>query len=135
MVWHFTKNGNQTINLQDTAVPYSPCFAAENTKRTGRTHRPTTNSWYIPYETVGYFGKKSEILKGEKKHPAIFPAELVRKCLKLSNAKNVLDPFAGTGTVGVVAQAENIDYTLIELDADYCEFMYKRLKKTPPKRE
>ena len=39
----------------------------------------------------------------------------------------VLDPFAGSGTVGVVAQKAGRHATLIELSEDYCEMMRGRL--------
>lgn len=39
----------------------------------------------------------------------------------------VLDPFAGAGTVGVVANTLGRDATLIELSRDYCDLIRRRL--------
>jgi len=40
----------------------------------------------------------------------------------------VLDPFAGSGTVGVVAERLGRDSILIDLNKEYCEMAYRRLK-------
>ena len=112
MVWHFTKDGKQPISLR---VPYQHAWAEYNLKRTGRSDRPTTDCWHIPYETTGSWGKQSSDIKGDKKHPAIFPRELVRHCIKMCKAQTVLDPFGGTGTVAVVAKEMEISSTTIEI--------------------
>lgn len=124
MVWHLTKDGKQPVSLR---VPYAPEWLDYNFKKTGRKDRPTTDCWHIPYETTGSWGKASKALKGDKKHPAVFPADLVAHCIDMCGAKSVLDPFGGTGTVAVVAKQKNIDCTLFELDADYCKFIEERL--------
>ena len=38
-----------------------------------------------------------------------------------------LDPFAGTGTVGIAAAELGRDYTLIEKEPDYCAIAETRL--------
>ncbi len=57
--------------------------------------------------------------KGE--HPAVFPVELVRRCLKAScpPGGHVLDPFAGSGTTGLAAAELGHTATLIELNPTY----------------
>ncbi len=53
--------------------------------------RDPGNVWLIPYsQTTG-----ATIKKG---HEAPFPIELPYKCIKLTKAETVLDPFAGTGS-------------------------------------
>ena len=128
-LWHFTECGKTPIDIQASAVPYRPEYAEDNYKRTGRTHRPTTTCWHIPYETTGYMGQNSASLKGDKTHPAIFPRELVRHCLRVAGAKpehTVYDPFGGTGTTGVVAQEFGCAWIATDLDPDYCEFAQER---------
>ena len=51
-------------------------------------------------------------IAGEKKHPAIFPEELVEKCIKVSGLKKgiMFDCFAGTGTSLLVAKKMGLDY-------------------------
>jgi DNA modification methylase len=56
-----------------------------------------------------------------KKHPAIFPDELVEKVIRYYSFKDdvVLDPFAGIGTVGKVAAKLERRFVLIEINQDY----------------
>lgn len=130
MVWHFTHKGKTKISLDQSSVPYRPEYAEENTRRTGRSRRPTTTCWHIGYETTGSWGQPSAQVKGTTKHPAIFPRELVRHCLNVAGAQpgqTVLDPFAGTGTTLLVAKEMGLDSIGCELDPDYCQFIHQRL--------
>ncbi len=63
-------------------------------------------------------------------HPATFPRELVRRCIRLTTkpGDTVLDPFGGSGTTGAVAKEEERKAVLIELNPDYNELTKKRLK-------
>ncbi|MDE0153790.1 MAG: site-specific DNA-methyltransferase [Gammaproteobacteria bacterium] len=56
-----------------------------------------------------------------RNHPAIFPRELVRRCMLLGSRPGdlVLDPFSGSGTTGVVAAELGRRAILIELNQDY----------------
>lgn len=64
-------------------------------------------------------------------HPCQFPEELVGRCvLSLSNKGDmVLDPFAGSGTVGVVCERLGRDYLLIEKEEDYCSIGKNRINE------
>lgn len=129
-VWHFTRKGQTPIDIQASGVPYRPEFAEDNYQRTGRRTRPTTTCWHIPYETTGYMGQAAAKLKGDKGHPAIYPRELVRHCLRMAGAQpgqTVYDPFAGTGTTLAVAKEFGIDSIGTEIDADYCAFIHQRM--------
>ena len=66
--------------------------------------------------------------KGE--HPAVFPVELVRRCLMAScpPAGHVIDPFAGSGTTGVAAAELGHTATLIELNPTYVAEARSRLR-------
>ncbi len=43
----------------------------------------------------------------------------------------ILDPFAGSGTTGVVAKRLGRDYILIDISEKYCEMARKRVAKVP----
>ncbi|MFO7776446.1 MAG: site-specific DNA-methyltransferase [Candidatus Hydrogenedentota bacterium] len=62
-------------------------------------------------------------------HFATFPQTLVEPCLLASSRKGdfVLDPFFGTGTVGVVCERLGRKYIGIELHEKYVELSVKRL--------
>jgi site-specific DNA-methyltransferase (cytosine-N4-specific) len=67
-------------------------------------------------------------------HFAVFPRALVRPCLLAGSPKNglVLDPFFGSGTVGVVAIEENRRCVGIELKSDYIDIAKQRLIEVEP---
>jgi len=56
-----------------------------------------------------------------KLHPAVFPLKLAENVITYYSFKNdvVLDPFAGTGTVGEAAVLLNRRFVLFELNIDY----------------
>jgi len=59
------------------------------------------------------------------KHPAAFPLELARKVISYYSFKGdvVLDPFAGSGTVGNAASGLDRRFVLFELNPDYVKIM------------
>lgn len=65
-------------------------------------------------------------------HFAVFPEKLVEPCLLASCPKKgrVLDPFFGSGTVGVVALKNNRQFIGVEQNKEYCEISLKRLQDT-----
>ena len=62
-------------------------------------------------------------------HFAVFPKTLVEPLLKAGCRPDgvVLDPFAGSGTVGVVSARQNKNAILIEISPEYCVIIKKRL--------
>lgn len=64
-------------------------------------------------------------------HFATFPPELVERCLKAGcpPGGNVLDPFGGAGTTGLVASRLGLDCTLIELNPEYIEIARNRISE------
>lgn len=64
------------------------------------------------------------------KHSAVFPEKLVEFFVKSFSNENdiVLDPFAGSGTVGVVCKELNRKFILIEKDENNIELIKLRLK-------
>lgn len=68
-------------------------------------------------------------------HFATFPEELVHWCIVAGCPKGgvVLDPFMGSGTVGVVAKKNNRKYIGCELNPEYKEMADKRISVTTPR--
>ena len=64
-------------------------------------------------------------------HPAPFPLELPKRCIKLFSFVNdtVLDPFLGSGTTLVACALLNRRGIGVEIDRKYCELAKKRLIK------
>lgn len=81
---------------------------------TGRNKRDV---WFIP--TASFKGA----------HFAVMPERLVEPCVLAGCPEGgvVLDPFFGSGTVGVVAKRNNRNYIGIELNPDYAKIAQDRL--------
>jgi len=77
-----------------------------------------TNVWHIPPAH-------------HKSHPAVFPDELVRKVIRYYSFLNdlVLDPFAGSGTVGRVALEMGRRFLLIDNNPEYFKLMKSETSK------
>lgn len=67
-------------------------------------------------------------------HFAAFPEELARRCIVGGSlgGQTVLDPFAGTGTTGVVALKEGRHFVGIELNPAYAAMAEARANSTTP---
>lgn len=63
-------------------------------------------------------------------HFAIFPTELIEPCVLSSSQEDeyILDPFFGSGTVGVVCQNHKRNFIGIELNPEYVSIAIDRLK-------
>jgi DNA modification methylase len=68
---------------------------------------------------------------GKHGHPCVFPEKLVANCLNCVAQPGhvVMDPFAGTGTVGRVAKKFGCRYVLIERDPMYCDIIIEGLRQ------
>jgi len=71
--------------------------------------------WEIPQE------RKNE-------HPAPFPLALVERIIQSTEAKNVLDPFMGSGTTAVAAQNLGLSFYGVELSEEYCNSAKLRIQ-------
>jgi len=62
-------------------------------------------------------------------HPAPFPIELPRRCIKLFSYVGdvVLDPFMGSGTTLIAAHMNNRKSIGVDIDKEYCALSKKRL--------
>lgn len=82
-------------------------------KRYLKEMRKWGDVWRIPFE-VG------------NPHPAPFPVELAVRMIKCADGP-VLDPFAGSGTVGIAAHSLGYDWCLCDLSTDYRKMYRRRL--------
>lgn len=66
-------------------------------------------------------------------HFAVFPPELPERCIKAGSPEGgiVLDPFGGSGTVGMVANRLSRRAILIDLNPEYLKQQMKRNAQTP----
>ena len=95
------------------------------------------NAWFIPYTPTSKLSKNigakndhnyREISRGN--HPATFPLQLPKQCIKFSGIKKgsvVFDPFVGTGTTVLAASILKMKGIGTDVDADYLKFAKKRV--------
>jgi site-specific DNA-methyltransferase (adenine-specific) len=90
----------------------------------GLADRKGDNIWKF---NVGY--GKSSLDKISFEHPATFPEKLAHDhIISWSNeGDTILDPFAGSGTVGKIAKQLNRNYILIEKEPEYIKIINERL--------
>lgn len=79
-------------------------------------------------ETIGLWCIPPERSKG---HPCTFPTALAEKVMRLYSAKGetICDPFAGSGTVGVVAKRIGRNFIGAEISKEYCKSAIKRISE------
>jgi site-specific DNA-methyltransferase (adenine-specific) len=65
-------------------------------------------------------------------HFATFPSRLIEPCILAGSKPGdwVLDPFFGSGTVGVVCEQQHRNYVGIELNPDYVRMAVRRIRNT-----
>jgi DNA modification methylase len=64
-------------------------------------------------------------------HIAMFPEELAARCIRIGSKEGdvVLDPFAGSGTTGLVAERLKRNAVLIDISTEYVVMMKRRLEE------
>ena len=96
-------------------------------KKINKNHSDITKEEFIKW-TNGLW-----TFNGESKkrigHPAPFPIELPRRCIKLFSYVDdvILDPFMGSGTTLIAATLNNRKAIGIDIDKEYCELAKKRV--------
>ncbi|MCX7988422.1 MAG: site-specific DNA-methyltransferase [Thermodesulfovibrio sp.] len=65
-------------------------------------------------------------------HPAAFPKELPKRCIKLFSFIDdlILDPFVGSGTTLVSAMKLNRRAIRVEMSEKYCKIANQRIQST-----
>lgn len=117
--------GDNRAERTDTRKEVDPmCLDGGSRSRTGSPtgdYRNKRSVWTVA--TQPYAGS----------HFATFPAELIKPCILAGCpvGGTVLDPFAGSGTTGMVALELARSALLIELNEDYMSLINQRLQVTP----
>lgn len=133
--------------LRSDIIWHKPNAMPESVKdRPTRAHEyiflfSKSEKYYYDYEAVKEKkGKKSRNRRSvwnintqpfPEAHFATFPPTLIEPCILAGSKKGdyVLDPFFGSGTVGVVCQQHERNYIGIELHPEYFSMAYKRLNE------
>ena len=109
-----------------------------------RKHTDLLIDWHIRNHPDQEVVKASKIADGyertnvwkinpvtNSKHPAAFPVELAEKVINYYSFKGdvVLDPFAGSGTVGLAATSLDRRFVLFESNFNYIELMQQTIPR------
>ena len=81
--------------------------------------------------TNGLWTFNGQSKKGAGGHPAAFPIELPKRCIKLFSfvGDTILDPFVGSGSSLIAAYKNKRKSIGIDIDKSYCDITINRLKK------
>ncbi len=60
-------------------------------------------------------------------HPAPFPMELAQRCIQSTTAKVICDPFMGSGTTAIAAEASGREWVGMDISKDYCKVAQERI--------
>jgi modification methylase len=60
-------------------------------------------------------------------HPAPFPVELALRCIDATEAETVLDPFIGSGSTAIAAEACGRAWIGIDVSEEHCELANERI--------
>ena len=102
----------------------------ENWKKTsGSKENDITREEFMEW-TNGVWTFPGQSKKGAGGHPAPFPVELPRRCIKLFSfvGDTVLDPFLGSGSTLIAAYQNNRKGIGVDIDKGYCDIAINRLK-------
>lgn len=109
-------------------------FSKDTLKHVGdKENIDITKEEFIEYVN-GHWSIAPETRMKKFNHPAMFPEELARRCIKLFSYKNdlVLDPFNGAGTTTFVAHELGRRYIGIDISEEYCKIAEERIKRHHP---
>jgi len=94
-------------------------------KRNNSLGKNPTDYWYFD-RVVSGAGKTKE----KREHPCQFPEKMIERIEKACSniGDTILDPFAGSGTIGFVSKKLNRNYILIEKEEKYFQEFNRILK-------
>lgn len=99
-------------------------------KNNGRKENDITKQEFMDW-TNGVWTFNGQNKKGAGGHPAAFPLELPRRCIKLFSfiGDTVFDPFLGSGSTLIASHLNNRKGVGIDIDKSYCDIAINRLYK------
>jgi DNA modification methylase len=109
-------------------------FSKDTLKHTGNKENiDISKDEFIEYVN-GHWTIAPETKMKQYNHPAMFPEELAKRCIKLFSYKNdlILDPFNGAGTTTLVAHQLERRYIGIDISQEYCKVAEQRIEKHYP---
>lgn len=99
-------------------------------KTSGSRENDITKQEFMEW-TNGVWTFNGQSKKGAGGHPAAFPIELPRRCIKLFSfvGDTILDPFVGSGSTLIAACQNGRKGIGVDIDEDYCDIAVQRLER------
>ena len=99
-------------------------------KNNGRQENDITKQEFMDW-TNGVWTFNGQSKKGAGGHPAAFPIELPKRCVKLFSfvGDTILDPFLGSGSTLIAASLHKRKGIGVDIDKRYCDIAVKRLRQ------
>lgn len=100
-------------------------------KKTGGTRQNDITKKEFMDWTNGVWTFNGQNKKGAGGHPAPFPVELPRRCIKLFSyiGDTILDPFLGSGSTLIAATQLQRNGIGVDVDKNYCDIAVDRIKR------
>ena len=97
-------------------------------KTSGSHENDITRDEFLEW-TNGVWTFPGQNKKGAGGHPAPFPVELPKRCIKMFSfvGDKILDPFVGSGSTLIAAKENNRKAIGVEIDKGYCDIAVERL--------
>ncbi|WP_022850675.1 DNA-methyltransferase [Limisalsivibrio acetivorans] len=141
-VFHFVKTPNYFYDTDAGKEPYTENTHQKTCAQDNRKYRgypagaPSRGGYGIPGSHDKMANKRSvwsiPPQRNIEGHFATFPEELVDYPVRVAcpPGGTILDPFFGSGTVGVVSERHQRVWRGIELNPEYCSIAVRRLKSS-----
>jgi site-specific DNA-methyltransferase (adenine-specific) len=99
-------------------------------KTSGSRKNDITKQEFMDW-TNGIWTFPGQSRKGAGGHPAPFPTELPKRCIKLFSfvGDTVLDPFLGSGSTLIASYLHKRKGIGVDIDKDYCNIAIRRLQQ------
>lgn len=113
-----------------TPFEYILVFAKDSKKLQYRGETDLTKEEFIAW-SLALWTFAPEKKQKQVGHPAMFPEELAKRCIKMFSwiGAFVVDPFCGSGTTCKVAKTLNRKYVGFDISTEYCEIAHSRLEE------
>jgi site-specific DNA-methyltransferase (cytosine-N4-specific) len=138
IIWHKSRSAPENIKDRP-ARNHDYIFLLSKSKRYYYDYKSTMEKSKASEKY--FFAKQESCLKKSvwtvnneafyEKHTASFPEKLIEPCILAGCPEHgwVLDPFAGSGTTGIVSQRLNRNCILIDINEKYVELQKERTKE------
>jgi DNA modification methylase len=140
IVWEKSQLGSRTAwgSFKSPSSPSFPTpfefilvFAKDRLKLPNRGETDLDHKEFIDWSLALWkFAPEGQMLK-KYDHPAMFPEELPKRCIKMFTYKNatILDMYAGAGTTCAVAKMMDRNFIGIDISEKYCKTAQERCDK------